>query len=44
VADVTAFDAEGNVYNRITGAEVTISKQLNKLFVAAGKLPATSGV
>ncbi len=44
VADVMAFDAEGNVYNRISGSEVTISKQLNKLFVAAGSLPATSGV
>lgn len=35
VADIIAHDADGNVYTRVTGAEVTISAQLNRLFVPA---------
>ncbi|MCK5716897.1 MAG: SDR family NAD(P)-dependent oxidoreductase, partial [Thiomargarita sp.] len=33
VATITTHDAEGMIYSRISGAEVTISKQLNHLFV-----------
>ncbi|HHJ07485.1 MAG TPA: SDR family NAD(P)-dependent oxidoreductase [Anaerolineae bacterium] len=32
VADIITHDAEGRVYARVLGAEVTISKQLNQLF------------
>ncbi len=32
VADIITHDAEGRVYARVLGAEVTISKQLNHLF------------
>lgn len=33
IADVVACDAQGHIYNRIVGAEVTISQQLNRLFM-----------
>ena len=32
VADIISHDENGNVYTRVEGAEVTISKQLNDLF------------
>lgn len=32
VADVTAFDAQGDVYMRVSGAEITLSERLNELF------------
>ncbi len=32
VADVTVHDAEGALYSRITGAEITLSPRLNELF------------
>jgi hypothetical protein len=32
VADVTIHDAEGQVYGRVTGAEITMSSRLNHLF------------
>ncbi len=32
VADLTAHDAEGDVYTQVSGAEVTVSKRLNALF------------
>jgi NAD(P)-dependent dehydrogenase (short-subunit alcohol dehydrogenase family) len=32
VADVTAFDAQGSVYMRVSGAEITLSDRLNELF------------
>jgi hypothetical protein len=35
VATVIAHDARGEIYTRIEGAEVTISKRLNALFTAA---------
>jgi NAD(P)-dependent dehydrogenase (short-subunit alcohol dehydrogenase family) len=35
VANVTAHDAAGQVYTIVSGAEVTISKRLNSLFVPA---------
>jgi len=35
VADITTHDEDGRVYTRVKGAEVTISKQLNSLFVKA---------
>lgn len=35
VADVVAHDAQGQVYTRVKGAEVTISQRLNRLFVPA---------
>jgi NAD(P)-dependent dehydrogenase (short-subunit alcohol dehydrogenase family) len=35
VANIFAHDASGNIYTRVEGAEVTISKQLNHLFVPA---------
>ncbi len=35
VANVTAHDATGKIYTIVSGAEVTISKRLNNLFVAA---------
>jgi hypothetical protein len=35
VATVFAHDAEGNVYTKVTGAEVTISERLNSLFEAS---------
>ncbi len=35
VADIIAHDAEGKVYTRVDGAEVTISAQLNRLFTPA---------
>jgi NAD(P)-dependent dehydrogenase (short-subunit alcohol dehydrogenase family) len=39
VATVTAYDARGQVYTVVTGAEVTISPRLNSLFApAAGPL------
>ena len=33
VADIYAHDAEGRIYNQVLNAEVTISKQLNHLFI-----------
>jgi len=33
VANITSHDSQGQVYSRVFGAEVTISKQLNHLFV-----------
>ena len=33
VADIIAHDAAGEIYTRVNGAEVTISLQLNRLFV-----------
>lgn len=36
VANVVAHDEKGQVYMRVNGAEVTISKRLNRLFVPAG--------
>jgi NAD(P)-dependent dehydrogenase (short-subunit alcohol dehydrogenase family) len=36
VANVTAHDAEGRIYTRVIGSEVTISKRLNSLFAPAG--------
>lgn len=35
VTNITAHDIQGQVYSRVFGAEVTISKQLNRLFVAS---------
>ncbi|MGC9395797.1 MAG: SDR family NAD(P)-dependent oxidoreductase [Anaerolineae bacterium] len=32
VADVTVHDAQGLVYSRVTGAEITLSPRLNQLF------------
>ncbi|NJR58003.1 MAG: SDR family NAD(P)-dependent oxidoreductase [Cyanobacteria bacterium CRU_2_1] len=32
IADLTVHDRHGNVYSQVFGAEVTISKQLNRLF------------
>jgi NAD(P)-dependent dehydrogenase (short-subunit alcohol dehydrogenase family) len=37
VANVTAHDASGRVYTVVTGAEVTISPRLNRLFVPSGR-------
>jgi NAD(P)-dependent dehydrogenase (short-subunit alcohol dehydrogenase family) len=34
VADVTAHDREGKIYSRVFGQELTISKQLNSLFLS----------
>ena len=33
VASIATHDAEGYLYNRISGAEMTISKRLNSLFL-----------
>lgn len=33
VADIIAHDADGQIYSRVNGAEVTISEALNRLFV-----------
>ena len=33
VANIITHDEQGRLYNRISGAEVTISKQLNPLFL-----------
>lgn len=38
IADITSHDEKGNIYSRVLGAEVTISKQLNNLFAGAKKL------
>jgi hypothetical protein len=35
VADIIAHDADGEIYTRVDGAEVTISAQLNRLFMPA---------
>jgi hypothetical protein len=35
VADIIAHDADGKIYTRVDGAEVTISEQLNRLFTPA---------
>jgi hypothetical protein len=35
VADIIAHDAAGEIYTRVDGAEVTISAQLNRLFMPA---------
>lgn len=35
VADITTHDEAGKIYTRVLGAEVTISKQLNQLFLKA---------
>jgi hypothetical protein len=35
VADIIAHDANGDIYSRVDGAEVTISAQLNRLFKTA---------
>ena len=35
VADIIAHNAAGEIYTRVNGAEVTISAQLNRLFVPA---------
>jgi hypothetical protein len=44
VATVTAYDARGQVYTVVTGAEVTISPRLNSLFApAAGPLTMAVG-
>jgi hypothetical protein len=32
IADITSHDQDGKIYSRVIGAEVTISKQLNRLF------------
>ncbi len=32
IADVTAHDAEGRIYSRVSGAEITLSARLNELF------------
>ncbi|MBF0240214.1 MAG: SDR family NAD(P)-dependent oxidoreductase [SAR324 cluster bacterium] len=36
VADITVHDENGLIYTRVINAEVTLSKQLNRLFVPAG--------
>ncbi len=36
IADVAAHDAQGRVHTLVTGAEVTVSRQLNPLFVSRG--------
>ena len=36
VSDVIAHDSEGKIYTRKSGFEVTISKQMNKLFGKVG--------
>jgi hypothetical protein len=33
VADVTITDAEGRLFSRVTGAEITLSARLNELFL-----------
>jgi NAD(P)-dependent dehydrogenase (short-subunit alcohol dehydrogenase family) len=33
IADIIAHDANGEIYSRVSGAEVTISAQLNRLFM-----------
>jgi NAD(P)-dependent dehydrogenase (short-subunit alcohol dehydrogenase family) len=38
VATVAAHDHEGRVYTRVTGAEVTISERLNRLFEDTGSV------
>ncbi len=35
VADIIAHDSNGKIYTRVDGAEVTVSAQLNRLFVPA---------
>lgn len=38
VANITSHDIQGKVYSRVFGAEVTISKQLNRLFANSEKI------
>jgi NAD(P)-dependent dehydrogenase (short-subunit alcohol dehydrogenase family) len=38
VANITSHDIQGKVYSRVFGAEVTISKQLNRLFFNSEKV------
>ncbi|MDJ0593043.1 MAG: SDR family NAD(P)-dependent oxidoreductase [Pleurocapsa sp. MO_226.B13] len=35
IADISLHDEKGNIYSRVIGADVTISKQLNNLFTSA---------
>ncbi len=37
VADIFTHDADGRIYSRVLGAEVTVSKKLNKLFAPSTK-------
>lgn len=41
IADITSHDKDGKVYSRFFGAEVTISKQLNQLFMPIKEMPDT---
>lgn len=40
VANIASHDSSGKIYSRVYGAEVTISKQLNHLFVPNAKIGA----
>ncbi len=37
IADIFTHDADGRIYSRVLGAEVTVSKKLNKLFTPSTK-------